>query len=520
MREDLNRQLEFERLLFEISSKFVNLPASDVDKEINSSLEKIVKFLDFDQSVFGEFKGDDGPLKIVHGYTSYEWPERKGLILNSISPNMVKQLRKGKVIEVSNSLVDIPDDWIEEKAYCERVGLKSCVGIGLNVGGSVLGAIIFESYRHYKKWNEQVLQHLRLLALIFANALERKQTDFKLKAAFERIQGLSDRLKAENRYLRETISTQGQYEDVIGRSESFQRVLGKIEQVAKTNSTVLFQGETGTGKTLLAQLIHRLSQRKNKTMVKVNCATLPANLLESELFGHEKGAFTGAISKKIGRFEIANGSTLFLDEIGELPLELQAKLLKVLDDGEIERLGSPKTIRVKVRVVAATNRNLSHMVQKGEFRLDLYYRLNVYPIHVPPLRERLEDIPEMVWVFVKEFCKTMGRNISRIPQKNFDNLIDYSWPGNIRELKNVIENAMISSRGETLCLSPPESSFQGKAGDKTLALVQRNHVLKVLRQTNWKIKGPGGAAKILDLKPSTLYSKIKKLEIPLAGKQI
>ncbi len=520
MNETVNSQLAFERLLFEISSKFVNLPASEVDREINDALREIVEFLDFDQSVFGEFKGDDGRLKIIHGYTSYKWQEHKGLMLNAIAPNLTRQLRMGEVVNLSRLPDGLPLDWEPERAYSKRVGLKSCVGVSLKVGGSVLGVIIFESYRQYRHWTNAFLQHLRLLAQIFANALERKQTDIKLRNAFDKIQDLSERLTAENQYLRESISNQGPYEEVAGKSRAIQYVLGKIELVAKTDATVLFLGETGTGKTLLAQLIHRLSRRKAKTMLNVNCATLPRNLLESELFGHEKGAFTGAISRKIGRFEIANHSTIFLDEIGELPLDLQSKLLKVLDDGEFERVGNAASTRVNVRIVAATNRDLAQMVQDGKFRSDLYYRLNVYPIHVPPLRERKEDIPEMVWVFVKEFCKTMGRTVKYIPRKDLEAMIQYPWPGNIRELKNVVENAMISSRGSTLHLSPPEPALTKKQHTMTLDEVQRTHILCVLEQTRWRIKGPGGAAELLGMKPSTLYSRMKKIGIPLARQHL
>lgn len=513
MKKCLNKQLEFERLLFEISSRFVNLPAADVDKKINDALRRIVEFLEFDQIVFGEFKGNDGILKVIHGYTSYKWKEHKGLILNDIVPNFTQQVSRGELINLTCLPNDLPSRWKEERDYIEKTGLKSCVGVSLKVGGSVLGVIIFESYRKYQQWTDLFFQHLKLLAQVFANALERKQTDIKLKNAFGKIQDLSDRLKAENRYLRETINTQSQYEDMIGKSMAFQSVLGKIEQVAKTTSTVLFLGETGTGKTHLSQLLHRLSIRKNKTMVKVNCATLPANLLESELFGHEKGAFTGAIVKKIGRFEIADGSTLFFDEIGELPLDLQAKLLRVLDDGEFERLGSTKSQKVNVRIVAATNRNLSQMVQEKKFRSDLFYRLNVYPITIPPLRERLEDIPEMVWAFVKELSKTMGRNINSIPQNDFEAVVRYPWPGNIRELKNIIENAMISNQSEVLRLYPPEISLPEKPKKMALTQIQRRHILSVLKKTNWRIKGDGGASQVLDLKPSTLYSKMKKLGI-------
>jgi len=252
-------------------------------------------------------------------------------------------------------------------------------------------------------------------------------------------------------------------------------------------------------------------------MVKVNCATLPANLLENELFGHEKGAFTGAVSRETGRFEIAHNSTLFLDEIGELSVDLQAKLLKVLDEGEFERLGNARPIRVNVRIVAATNRDIDQMVKKGTFRSDLYYRLSVYPVHIPPLRQRREDIPEMVWAFVQEFCKTMGRNVRNIPEKSMKAMMNYSWPGNIRELKNVIENAMISSRKDTLDIRPPENALpctvDGMPDPLSHDNAERAHIINILKNTSGRVKGIGGAADILMLKPSTLYSKMKKLNI-------
>lgn len=503
----------FESLLYEISSKFVNLPASEVDQEINDAIRQIVEFLGIDQSVFGEFRDDGKTLQISHGFTNHIWPETPGIILNSIVPNIIDKLKKGEVVNLSRLPADAPDGWKEERDYSERVGLKSCVGISLKIGGSVLGVIIFESYRKYQNWTEQSIQHMRLLAQIFANALERKQTDMKLKKAFRKIHELSEHLKAENKYLRDTIISQTRYENIIGKSEAIRQILGKIEKVAETESTVLLLGETGTGKTMFAQLVHMLSKRKKKTMIKVNCAAVPANLLESEFFGHEKGAFTGAATRKIGRFEIAGGSTLFLDEIGELPMDLQAKLLRVLDDGEFERVGSSHPIKVNVRIIAATNRDLHKMVQEGKFRSDLFYRLNVYPVHVPPLRARAEDIPDMVWEFVKVFAKTMNRSIENISEKDMEAVMNYHWPGNIRELKNVVENAMISSSGETLHLQPPETNHILSRETLKFEDAEREHIINILKKTDGRIKGNGGAAEILMLKPSTLYSKMKKLGI-------
>jgi transcriptional regulator with GAF, ATPase, and Fis domain len=286
-----------------------------------------------------------------------------------------------------------------------------------------------------------------------------------------------------------------------------------VDQVAPTAATVLVYGETGTGKELVAQAIHNDSPRRDKLMVKVNCASLPSSLVESELFGRERGAYTGALTRQVGRFELADGSTLFLDEISELSLELQAKLLRVLQEGEFERLGSPKTIKVDVRVIAATNRNLLDEVKKGTFREDLYYRLNVFPICVPPLRERLEDVPMLVWEFVRQFNEKMGKRIHRISKKEMAAFQSYSWPGNIRELRNVIEYGAIISTGDELRVKLPENTVDGACPRLTLDEMERRHIVDILRQTGWRMKGEGGAAKILGINPATLYSRMKKLGI-------
>ena len=360
---------------------------------------------------------------------------------------------------------------------------------------------------------------------IITDITRRRHMERELKKAFLEIKQLKDRLEAENIYLREQVEVKNTYSGIIGQSEAIKFVLSQVEQVAETDSTVLILGETGTGKELIAQTIHNLSTRKGRPMVKVNCAALSSNLIESELFGHEKGAFTGALSKQMGRFEIADKSTIFLDEIGELPLELQSKLLRVLQSGEFERLGSSKTIHVDVRVIAATNRDLVQAIQNKSFRKDLYYRLNVFPIHIPPLRERKEDIPLLVWSFVAEFGKRMGKKIDTIPQKSMQAMINYAWPGNVRELRNVIEHAMIISRGKTLVVELP--GIDGISGAETphesdflstLEEVERDHIVSILERTGWRVKGEGGAADVLGVKPSTLYSKMKKLGIRRPGK--
>ena len=328
------------------------------------------------------------------------------------------------------------------------------------------------------------------------------------------------RLKAQNQYLQEEIKLNYNFEEIISKSTNFQKVLRQIEQVAATDATVLILGESGTGKELIARAVHHISNRSKRPLVKVNCATLPANLIESELFGHEKGAFTGAMERKIGRFELADGGTIFLDEIGELPVELQAKLLRVLQEGEFERLGNPKTMKVNVRVIAATNRNLQQAIEKKEFREDLYYRLNVFPIICPPLRSRKEDIPLLVKHFCQKHEGKIGKKITDVPKNVIDALIAYDWPGNIRELENIIERAMIISRhnileyGEWIPTEKILIGENGKTGSATkLEDVEKEHIIETLKKTGWKVSGEKGAAKILGLNPTTLEARMKKLGI-------
>jgi len=333
--------------------------------------------------------------------------------------------------------------------------------------------------------------------------------------SLSQIKKLKEQLEAETAYLQEEIKLENNHEKIIGQSDGLKYVLFKIEQIAATNTTVLILGETGTGKELVAQAIHSSSLRKNRPLIKVNCATLPSNLIESELFGHEKGAFTGSQARHLGRFEIANGSTLFLDEIGELPLELQAKLLRVIQDGEFERLGSSHTIKVDVRIVAATNRNLEEEVRKGRFREDLWYRLNIFPITMPPLRDRWDDIPLLVEFYVQKIAKRLGKIIEVISGSVMDALQNYHWPGNIRELENVLERAVINSSGPKLHLVDElkKPSKDLSKGPKTLEEVERDYMLQVLEKTQWKISGKNSAAEILGLDRSTLRARMRKLNI-------
>ncbi len=345
---------------------------------------------------------------------------------------------------------------------------------------------------------------------------ERKLAEQELKDALIKIEQLKNRLYAENIYLQEEIKVNHNFEEIISLSDKLKKVLQKVEQVASTDASVLILGETGTGKELLARAVHNISERRKRPLVKVNCAAIPVNLVESELFGHEKGAFTGALTRKIGRFELADGGTIFLDEIGDLSPDLQAKLLRVLQEGEFERLGSTHVTKVDVRIIAATHRDLEKAIIEGDFREDLYYRLNVFPIVLPPLRERKDDIPLLARHFVVKYSGKIGKTIEVIPQKVIDTLIGYNWPGNVRELENIIERAVIISRGYHLELGDwltGKKSRQTESHLLTLEELERKHITETLESNGWRVSGNKGAAKILGIKPTTLEARMKKLGI-------
>jgi formate hydrogenlyase transcriptional activator len=381
-----------------------------------------------------------------------------------------------------------------------------------------LGALVF-ACKQPSAHDTADVGFLQLAANQVAVAVENALAFQEIEAAFREIQALKDKLAKENAYLEEEVRIEHNFGEVVGESTALRRVLKEVETVAPTGSTVLIRGETGTGKELIARALHDLSPRRDRTFVKLNCAAIPTGLLESELFGHEKGAFTGAISQKVGRFELAHQGTLFLDEVGDIPPELQPKLLRVLQEQEFERLGSTKMIKVDLRLVAATNRDLAAMVADGRFRSDLYYRLNVFPLVLPPLRERRDDIPRLVRHFTQQFARKMGRRIETIPTAVLEALVHYPWPGNVRELQNVIERAVILSPGPSLQVPPADlqstdtQTLAPTSAAVTLADAEREHILGALRETGWVLGGPEGAAARLGMKRSTLYKKMKKLGI-------
>lgn len=395
-------------------------------------------------------------------------------------------------------------------------GVKSYLSMPISAEGKTVGAININSLQRHA-FDDDELQLLDLVSQHIEMAINNAQQAEELRRALAEVEQLKNRLQAENIYLQEELTRTHHCGEIIGQSSALQAVLRRVEQVAPTDATVLIQGETGTGKELIARAIHRRSRARERPLVKVNCAALPAGLIESELFGHERGAFTGALARKLGRFEVADGGTLFLDEIGELPLELQAKLLHVLQEGEFERVGGTQTIRVQVRVIAATNRDLAAAVEGGSFRADLFYRLNVFPLVLPPLRERKEDISLLVQCFLDRSAKKLGKPLQRLSDESMARTLRYAWPGNVRELQNVIERAAILAQGPVVEIEealeqrlpaadpPPPAS--------TLQEVERAHIMRVLAETHGIIEGPRGAARILGLHPNTLRSRLQKLGI-------
>jgi transcriptional regulator with GAF, ATPase, and Fis domain len=509
----INKLVRFEKLLSELSVNFVNVPETEIDREIDRALQRLLEALEVERVTLFEFNEDQSILYVTHSHAAPPVPINPIGAFSDKYPNYTKFMAAQKKPTFLRVPEDLPEETKGEYDLAVKLGMKSYLLIPLRVGNRMIGSLGFPSFKTAHPVSQDRIRQYRLVGELFANLLDRKRKDERLCNAFSEIKQLKARLEEENLYLREEIDLKHAHKKIIGQSRVIKHVLRQVEQVAETDAAVLILGETGTGKELIAREIHRLSSRKGHSMITVNCAALPSTLVESELFGREKGAYTGALSKQVGRFEVADGSTLFLDEIGELSTELQAKLLRVLQEGQFERLGSSKPIHVNVRIIAATNRNLEDLVQKGRFRQDLYYRLKVFPISLPPLRERAEDIPELIWLFIKEYGKLMGKQIKTVSRKSMEEMKHYPWPGNVRELRNVIEHAMIITKGQKLNLNVPEMPNTKMLSLATMEKVERNHVLNVLKHTNWRIKGKNGAAEILGLKPSTLYTRMNRLGI-------
>ncbi len=509
--QELARERDRLRLLLEVNNALVStLDLRQLLSAISSCLRRV---MNHDYASLALYEPDARQVRLQ----ALDFPQGKGLLqeemvfpIDGTPSGQVITTRQPLIITGAN--VDGYEPSVSRLFIAE--GLQSGCIVPLVTANRTLGTLSLSSVRASAFTQEDVDLLMRVanqVAIAIENAL-----------AYREIAELKNKLADEKLYLEEEIRTEYTFEEIIGESAALKRVLSQVETVASTDSSVLVLGETGTGKEVIARAIHDLSLRRERTFVKVNCAAIPTGLLESELFGHEKGAFTGAIMQKMGRFELAHHGTLFLDEVGDIPLELQPKLLRVLQEKEFERLGSTRTQHVDARVVAATNRDLMQMVEDRLFRSDLYYRLNVFPIVVPPLRERVEDIPLLVRYFAQKHARRMDRHIETIPSEEMEALTRYHWPGNVRELENLIERAVILSRGPTLHIPLPDERLSGDgpaASPLTLEAAEREHILRALRGTNWIIAGPNGAAARLGMKRTTLQSRMAKLGITRPGRQ-
>jgi transcriptional regulator with GAF, ATPase, and Fis domain len=520
-----------ERLVTELSTRFTGLPVEQIDEEIERGLRLLVEFLGTDRSTLSEFSPDGTRFTHVAAWA------RPGLTpyltqdVQAELPWYHATVVRGEALRFERFPDDLPGEAVREREMVRRTGLKSNLTVPIAVGGQHVLVLATGAVREFRAWPDEVVERVRLVGQILASGLHRKRVESELRAAvaaldrardvleehMQEIRRLKERLEDENVYLRTEARREAGFDAIVGQSPPILDVLAGVTQVAPTDSSVLLLGETGTGKELLAHAIHDKSPRRSAPLVTVNCAALPPNLIESELFGHEKGAFTGAIAAKGGRFELADGGTLFLDEIGELSADLQVKLLRFLQHGEFERVGSARTRRVDVRIVAATNRDLARAMADGSFRSDLYFRLSVFPIQVPPLRDRREDIPLLAWACINRRQARLGRRIERVPKRAMEALMAYAWPGNVRELENVIERALILSTGSTLRLEETlGAAIRGATAQPALERlndVERAHIRRVLEGTRWKIDGKGQAAEKLGLHPNTLRSRMQKLGI-------
>jgi transcriptional regulator with GAF, ATPase, and Fis domain len=517
----------FEDLVADLTASFVDVEPEALDGLIVEALRRSVLFLGVDRSTLGRYDQAPGQLMLTHSWAMPGLEQIPSPLPESHFPYLLPQIRHGHPI-IFTRITELPPAAAIDAQSLSRLGLRSMAAFPVAAGGQALGWLSFGSVRNEHVWSEEQVRRLRLLAGVFASALVRRQKELELRSALAENRALRERVEAENAVWREEILHCGEFGELVGESAALTRVLRQVEQVAPADTTVLILGETGTGKDLIATAIHRHSRRAPHPLIRVNCAALPATLIESELFGHEKGAFTGAIARKIGRFEVADGGTLVLDEIGELPLDLQAKLLRVLQSGEFERLGSTESRHSDARVIASTNRDLAAMVREGTFRADLYYRLTVFPITIPPLRERREDISLLAAYFVDKLRFKLGRQVRHIPDQVIAELMGYDWPGNVRELENVIERSMILSPGSDLAIDQiPHSGAHMKAASPnglprhelgtgdwlTLEEVERAHIIDICERCGWRINGNGNAADRLGINPNTLRSRMQKLGI-------
>ena len=487
-------------------------PPDRIDTTVNSILHELGDALEADRCVAYLPSGANGAgVRAANrwGRDGCNMPAPDFDALKGL-PSMMARALDGQTVCI-RALDDVPDP--VDRDTLAQLGVCSCAIVPMEMNGG-RGALVVDASSE-RTWPDDAIDGLQLVAAVMGQALTRKHDRDRHSSSVDELIRQRDHTRGENAVLRRD-ATAGQTDRTIASdSVAVRRVLAQVEQVAPTTSTVLLLGETGVGKEVFAQAIHNLSPRQRRTMIRVSCAASPSALIESELFGRERGAFTGALSRQIGRFEAANGSTIFLDEIGDLPLDMQVKLLRVIQERTVERLGGNQSTKVDVRIIAATNRNLEAAVANNTFREDLFYRLNVFPIAIPPLRERIEDIPGLVWTFIDEFSRGFGKKVDAISKESLAALQRYSWPGNVRELRNVIEREMIVTTGPTLVVAPPRPvSTQRRPASSKLVDVEVEHITSVLEACRWRVRGAGGAAERLGVKPTTLDSRMARLGIP------
>jgi transcriptional regulator with GAF, ATPase, and Fis domain len=515
----LTWHLDFERLIADVSATLVGAAPGAVDDYILDALARLGALLDLDRSVVRQREHEESRFASTHRWVREGHPEWSFADVDPEAkwPWMMARLGQGLPVIFARPS-ELPPEATSERQSAESLGPKATVILPLSVGGGVVGYVTFASMSRERSWPPDIVDRMVLFAQVLSSAIARKRSDVALSASLAENERLRERLEAENVYLQGEVKSVLDFDEIVGRSPAIRAVLHRVDQVAATDVPVLLLGETGTGKELIARALHERSGRSGRPLITVNCAALPSTLIESELFGHDKGAFTGATRSRPGRFELANGGTLLLDEIGDLELSLQAKLLRALQEGEIQRLGSSQLLKVNVRVIAATNRDLDAAIREGRFREDLYYRLGAFPIEAPPLRDRREDIPLLVWHFIQSRQRTLGRRITEIPDSAMNALVAYDWPGNVRELQSVIDRALILSTGpthhpqESLRASPTRAS-QAAPPPETLRDAERLQIISVLERCGWIIEGRGQAADRLGLQPSTLRHRMRKLNI-------
>src|SRR6266404_1757707 len=508
-RAELEERLRFEMLLTELSARFVSVTSEWLEGLIIDAERQIVQALDLDRGTLVQLEADER-FVATHSWQLPGLEPLPGFATRDL-PWVSTVLRRGEGVCFARN-DDLPMEAAPEKDFARRFQLRSNVNFPFEIGGKVMGAMAFWAVHREREWPEAIVSRLRLFVEMIGSAIARTRAEEAARQALDEVRRLRDQLQRENVYLQQEVKVVRGHGRIVGDSAVLRLMLEQVEQVATTNSSVLLIGETGTGKELLASAIHEFSPRGSRPMVRVSCAAIPETLIESELFGREKGAYTGALSRQVGRFEVAHGSTLFLDEVSELPMEVQVKLLRVLQEKEIQRLGGTHVISVDVRIIAATNQDLEKAVRDKRFRDDLYYRLNVFPIRVPPLRERREDIPLLIQLYVNEFAKSFGKCIESIDRDSINTLQRYSWPGNIRELRNSVERAMILASGPRLYIATPRA-LPDDAPHLLLVDAERDHILSVLNVTGWRVRGKAGAAELLGLKPTTLDSMMVRLHI-------